>query len=430
MKAFSFPLTAILLTTAIFAEPASAAPGTSKAPGKGARSRDASLDALLKLRLEDDRPAVKLFFEKHPEMMKNARAVCEYGLSLANTYSTYEAVALTNIAQTLAPGDTYVLASHAYTLTRNKSFRQAIRVAADALSRKKDARNYAIMAEVQQSRGSADQADLALKEAENLDPECFELTAARARIALSRLKGSEAIKYLDAYLNRHPRDMRTLVLKAETLDRLGNLEQSIEALDRLLKLKPIHALALQKRADVLQRQGKFLEAAGDIRKLLALTLDDSTRVIANVTLAECLEKAGDLEGAVQARAEIMRFLSPENNDELSKGIFKNISTNFAKETVALCRLENKNKQHDRALKKLNVVIKKFPTSTEALEQRAIAFEALGQWQNALKDWTKLIELHSEFPSWYKHRATAYEKLGDTIKAKHDRDKAKQLEKEL
>lgn len=428
---------ALYVVTALFVliyastEPAVAMRKSPENRVKAAHSHRDSIDILLNLRSQEDRPAVKLFYEKHPEVMKhNARALCEVSLSQSDTFSTDEAVALANRAVAIAPNDPYILSSLAYALNRNKSSRQALRIAAAALSLKKDARNYSILAEIQQSRGSFGQADLALKEAQKLDPDCFELTAARTRIALSRLNGTEAIQNLNQYLKRHPEDLRVWVLKSETLDRLGKLEESLECLDRVLKLKPTHTLALKNRAGLLQRRGKFPEAAHALRKLLWLPLDDGTKVLANVALAECLEQTGDLKGAVEARTTILRFLNPDINEDLNKGIFKNLNATFARETIALCRVENKNKQYDRALKKLNLVIKKFPTSKEGLEQRANAFEGLGKWQNALTDWTRLIELHKGYPRWYECRANAYEKLGDASKATRDRDTAAQLEREF
>ena len=73
------------------------------------------------------------------------------------------------------------------------------------------------------------------------------------------------------------------------------------------------------------------------------------------------------------------------------------------------------------------VLNKDPDNCQALSIRARSLAALGQYDLALPDLSRWIELAPEDPDPHYHRAIAYEKLGESELARADRNQAKAID---
>ncbi|MCC6979264.1 MAG: hypothetical protein IT343_13150 [Candidatus Melainabacteria bacterium] len=409
---------AILLSQYLFLQPVFAA--------KKAQSTSALLAAFQKHKEEDDRFAVRFMAEaRHPGLAKNARVMSDFAIIYVKARWYGDALNISERAVALSPKDDYVLASRAWVLLKNKNPNAAMVPAKMAVSLKPNARNLAILAEVLQARGDVAQADAALAKARLADPNSLDMTASSARILIARLKSAEALAEVSKYVQAHPADLRGLILRSEITEIVGERKQCIADLTAVLKVQPKHSYALQKRAEAYQKNKDYARASADIRKLLPLESDTGVKIIANKTLAECQESLGNLEEAYKARAAMLVLAQKIFKTDLDMAA-SSMPIDFTKDTIDCCRLEIATKRYDAALSKLNIILLKRPSYTQAREQRAYALEGLGRWKDALADWSRLITKQPTYPKWYERRARVYKKLGNEKAAREDIETAKKL----
>ncbi len=76
---------------------------------------------------------------------------------------------------------------------------------------------------------------------------------------------------------------------------------------------------------------------------------------------------------------------------------------------------------------LNILLKHFPRQKAALEERALAYEALKQYKECKQDLDLLIMEQPDYPRFYIERARIYKALGDSAKAAQDQSRAEALE---
>lgn len=398
--------------------------------GSSNPSAEKSLALLLKLRAADDRYSVRSFLDAHKELQDNPRALTEFALNYASMGWNADAMQLIGRALKLSQNDDYVLSSYAWILYKNNNASAALRSATQSVNLKASARNLAILSEVWQALDKADRADEVLSQALKADPDSLDVIAAQVRLSKWRMKCDRAVSFVSNYLVRHPKDLRALILRSEVFEILGRNKDAIADLTSVINQKPDHLYAYQKRAEKNQKEKNFRAAVHDEQKLMTFKLDPSAFVIANITMAECLESLGDLRGALDARRQVYLCETKINNFDLLRGDAKNLNRGFAKDSIEYCRLEIAMKQYDPALKKLNSILQKFPNSTPARELRAHALEGLSRWSEALSDWDRLVSKQSSFPQWYECRAVVYQKLGRKEDARRDIEMARKLSEDF
>jgi len=389
-------------------------------------SAEKHLAFLLKLRAVDDRYSVRAYFDEHADLLNNPRALTECALNYASMRCTADAMRLIGRALQLSRNDEYVLSSYAWILYKNNNPNAALRSVNQALKLKESARNLAVLSEICQAMDDAVKADEALSRAVKIDFDSFDVVAAQVRLSKWQMRSADAIKFVSEYLKKHPRDLRALVLRSEAFEILGRNRDAIADLTEVIKQKPDHLYAHQKLAERYQREKNYKAAVDTLRTLMRFKLDASASILANVTMAECLESMGDLKGALQARKRNYLLECKINGFDLIRGDMKNLNGAFARDSIEYCRLAVTQKEYATALKILNSILQKYPNSTQARNLRALALGGLSRWSEALSDWDRLISKQSSYPKWYESRASVYEKLGKSEEAKRDRDTAKRL----
>jgi len=85
------------------------------------------------------------------------------------------------------------------------------------------------------------------------------------------------------------------------------------------------------------------------------------------------------------------------------------------------------KRWKEALERINLVLSSYPDSSEGLQKRALCLSNLNRNAEAVKDYSRLIELHADVASWYRQRAELYKRLGNTQAAEQDLQKVKTLD---
>jgi len=406
----------------------SARQSNSKSASRKTNSADArDLQTLLKLFEQDERHKCREWYHAHKNIEHDPKALVVHGLNSMNVGWLEPAFGSTHEAAQREPNNPYILASFAYVLDKKGNATDAMQFAKRALELKTDARTLAIMAEILETQGQSKKANDALKQATALDKNNFDLAAAKSRIKLMRDKDdATALVPLDEYIKAHPTDMRALILRADTNIALGKGVPAVEDLTTVLKLKPDHTWALQLRAETYRRLKKYDLSAKDAHAMFAIKGDPGRILLANKPMAHCLELGGDIKGAIKAREEAVDDRAAFSNVSLTGGDVKNLQPALIASMMEVVKMQIKAKDYAGSLRYLNVMLKRSPSETEALEQRAISLQALGRDKEALADLNKLL---AEFPDYrhiYISRAAVHERLGNKAAAKKDRDTAAKL----
>ena len=83
-------------------------------------------------------------------------------------------------------------------------------------------------------------------------------------------------------------------------------------------------------------------------------------------------------------------------------------------------------QYELAIRDYDKVIELNPNDDVAYNNRVVAYSALGQYERAIQDYNKVIELNPDYAEAYNNRGLAYELLGNMTSANADFAKAQQL----
>jgi len=194
--------------------------------------------------------------------------------------------------------------------------------------------------------------------------------------------------------------------KGSDFARKGKDREALQALDKSITLNPNYAPAYLERARVLNRCSRAKEALESCNKCLTINPEYgaaySIRSWAHVALKEYSAAIEDANKAMALASSPGTYVSRAN---------AYLGLGQLKQALADC-----NKA---------VALKRHP---EAFHTRARIWIALGEYKNAVNDCTSAIDMYSQAPLYYKTRAFAYTKMGDTSSASKDREKYKSLEK--
>jgi tetratricopeptide (TPR) repeat protein len=86
--------------------------------------------------------------------------------------------------------------------------------------------------------------------------------------------------------------------------------------------------------------------------------------------------------------------------------------------------------YDKAIADYTKAIEINPQYASAYENRGLAWADKGDYDKAIADYTKAIEIDPKYAKAYYKRGLAWEKKGDLNKAKADYDKAKEINPRL
>ena len=83
-------------------------------------------------------------------------------------------------------------------------------------------------------------------------------------------------------------------------------------------------------------------------------------------------------------------------------------------------------QYEKAIKSYSKAIRLNPYSANAYNKRGVSYQSIGQYDKAIQDYDEAIRLHPENASAYHNRGLAYEALGNSLQAEQDLAKSKEL----
>ncbi len=178
---------------------------------------------------------------------------------------------------------------------------------------------------------------------------------------------------------------------------IGDNQAAYNVYDNILEVHPNYGFARNNRGVLLYEKGQYVEAVEDMDVKLAKTPNDADALIvranANIKLDELYKAEEDLQ-----RAKIIQ----PNKLQLE-------STSKV--------LEKRKAEKVKMIEAASNTLKTNTNSLSALNNRAAAYESLGQHEMAIKDANRAIQLSSKNSVAYETLIEAYANKKDSIKVK-------------
>ena len=197
-------------------------------------------------------------------------------------------------------------------------------------------------------------------------------------------------------LGPNPGDVEVLRALADGLSRQGLWPEAADAYSQWLRVEPDRLEALLGRSRALVQSGKSLEAASELRGILARHSDDYD---ARMLLANCFLSNADMKEA-EAELERCRRLRPDRPEPLAG--------------LAGCAIERDDLNQAREL--LDRAVALDPSSLLALTSRGNLAMNLRQYDLALADFERVVALDPKNKQGHLHLAQLFHRTGDRTKA--------------
>ena len=384
----------------------------------GAQSEKTLVAEVKKLSQAGDYEAVSQMKMLYPQLSKNAQALECFGFSDQDLRNMKNAMLEFTAASRLAPHDSHVQVSLVYGLYGIASHREALRrIKLIVQTNPIDARARAIQALVLQQMGEIKDARNALKAAERLGMS-NEVWEAKYNFAIGELNQAETIRVADAFIKAVPNDVGARMFHGKAMRDAGKLTLAESDLRQVLKVHPNHLTALIQLAEVYRLSKKYQKAVDCLERRLKLARTEREMHVTNRLIAEIHEKANNPAAAVVARERIIA-------GPLARK--KCLNEWEMKDILLCCHDLIALKKYPQTAQRLSLVIEHDPESVEALEKRAICYANMQRSDEAIKDFSRLLEIHSDVASWYRQRANLLRRVGRKGEAEKDWKRAEQLE---
>ena len=376
-----------------------------------------------------------LLLELEPQLASSADCLEQVGLLQAFYFDQSQANKLLSSAHSRDRHNPHITCSLAYGLVRNGQAALALDVLQQAINTKPDDRRaLAVKAYALAHTGQALASDRILEQLVSTQgrattEENLMLLRVRVLLLLDRLKEQEALLLMDNYIKANPDNIAARMMRAQTLRPLGKWQTSVTDLRHILSICPDNDFAQRTLADVYRQHQMYAEAAKCYRLFLQTAPHRSKVVVGNRGLAICLEELHQYKDACLSRLAVLEAnanwlkLKSEHNHKSNTSIDRELSLDiycFARDL----RLAGQIKQ---CLVPLNILLMHFPRQKAALQERALAYEALKQYKECKQDLDLLILEQPDYPHFYSERARIYKATGDLDKAAKDLARAKSLE---
>jgi tetratricopeptide (TPR) repeat protein len=244
----------------------------------------------------------------------------------------------------------------------------------------------------------------------------------------------EAINYYQKSLRSKPVIIDSYLKLGILNFRLGNHEKVIENITNLLAFNDTAEIAYRCRGTAYMKTDKFIEALTDFDKFL---LSDSTDYDILFNKAVCHKELQQYKDAINAFKLAIKskkdsyqsyYLSAQckyalNDFEGASADLDSISEEYAQSYLEVYHLSAMNntqlKNFQVAITDYTKAIEKDPENIELISERGKLYYALGENDEALKDYNNLIEIDSEISGAYYIRGVILVKLKKFTEACND-----------
>ncbi|MEM9265204.1 MAG: tetratricopeptide repeat protein [Cyanobacteria bacterium P01_F01_bin.13] len=233
-----------------------------------------------------------------------------------------------------------------------------------------------------------------------------------------------AIKAFDIALDRPPRTLNRFPHIAETYYNrggvhylMGNLFDALQDYDQAIDHKPKYVDALINRGPVHAEQGNYQAALADYQTAMQLMSDLSPDLsIVYHNSGNAYEALGDAENAIESYSQAIR-LNPRYIDAYTaQGLLYIKLQNYTqaiKHMSHVIQLQQENAGESPGLARLEA------KREHVFYHRGNAYFQKGDYADAIKDYTQVIQLNPEVISAYEYRGIAHCYLGNNQNALDD-----------
>ncbi len=239
----------------------------------------------------------------------------------------------------------------------------------------------------------------------------------RAEFYEERGNYDRAILDYNEIIKLKPNDSSNFLNRGHAFFKRGDLDRAIQDYDKGIELEPKSSILYEFRADAHSEKKDDIKALADYGKAIELEPTNRLRYFGR---ASFYEKRGDLESAV---ADYDRALKSTPNDELAT-IYRHVTVH---KILSRGLAAKQKKDWEAALKDFNRVLELERENAFAYYLRGSLYTTKGDLDRALQDYDNAIRLAPKDYDSYLERAQVYEKKGMIDRAVADYDHVIQID---
>jgi len=362
----------------------------------------------------DFQGAVKLAESKIVKGKENADWVEVQALALT-WLDNNKALAEGSKATQLAPSNAHIADTYALILHKNGQVRRAMDFAAQALALDpKDGRAHAVIGLCHSALGDNKQAGSDFAQAMELSPKDFDVNNLSGNYFLALpLDTHSAKKCFDRLVQCFPKSPYALFLRGDCERTDNDLPHALEDYAAALSINPNFLPAKRSRAILYRYSHRYREALPDYDAIITAGQNQYEG------RADCYYHLGEWSKALSDFSSTIRIYggSDKFNPTIAKGMKR-----YRQWWMKRAEIYENMGQHANALAQIESVLKADPNYENGLDMKQKIYMGMKQYKDAIKVLDHLINLHP-IADWYKVRSSAYEYLGDKIKAASDLKRA-------
>ncbi len=326
-----------------------------------------------------------------------------------------------NDAGKLDPANQEYVNTKAYFLQRTGKWRDA----ADVYSHLSDAKSQAKKALCLCKLHQFGEAEKLLNAALKSNPKDREIRTLAHQIYTDTDQEQKALTNLDEWVKFDPECATLYWMREQLLFNLGRNQEALVAGDKLIALEPQPTgEQFLMRAYVKTNLRNLPGAIADFTSAIAKQPKQS---IFYMKRGDCYRNAGDLKAAA---ADYTTALNVTEASKIGKSMDARMKASMKQHaaTIILKRAITYEKDHlfDKAIADFTTLLDENAQVNQALESRVRLLMQTKKYDQAVIDYTRLIELDDDFPRWREGRAKAYRMLHQDDLAAKDEAEARRL----
>jgi tetratricopeptide (TPR) repeat protein len=207
---------------------------------------------------------------------------------------------------------------------------------------------------------------------------------------------------------------------------LGNYHKAIEDFSKIIQTSPKSVYIYSDRASAYAKLGNYKDAIRDYDKAIELDTYDKDsyyrRGLAYLSLGNPRQAIKDIDKAIKGDMESIKFneifIDPDTgrkNSSYGKKLLENMGMKYMNRGNAYSDLSN----YKQAIKDYSKAIELNPKSDISYYNRGIAYYKLGNKNKAISDYSKAIEVNPLYAHAYFIRGLFYGSLGNRNQADKD-----------
>ena len=222
-------------------------------------------------------------------------------------------------------------------------------------------------------------------------------------------KYEQAIQYSNKAIELNPKYAIAWNNRGAAKSWLNLMREAIADYDKAIELKPNYIQAYENRSKAHNALGNYEKANEDRQRAehLKWSNENADKIIDK---ALALEKRGDFKGALKLLDEATKFYPDNQFILVNRGNIYN----------------NSLRDYEKAIADYNKTIEINPKFSWPYLNRAIAYGRLKRWDEAIVDYGRAIELDLNYADAYNGRAWSYCQIGKFEEALIDANKALEL----